>query len=173
MEEKTGGLGDIGKIAGKIVSSEKFMEFVKDSNLGDLVNVALQTPMVREGLMEKITELTNDIREHFDVREWKWWADRDQNKVIVHLFIDAEETRKDFVTHFHKFLHDLREKFGSGFDSFMVFYKVKGIEAHIRRDKVEIELVTERVADLEAVILKLATAQDTYQPEGMGEKEDG
>ncbi len=170
MEEKGGIFGGLGKMAGKIIESDKFMEFVKGSNLGDLVNVALQTPMIREGLMEKITELTKDIREHFDVRDWKWWADRDKNKVIVHLYIDTEEQRKDFVTHFHKFLQDLREKFGTGFDSFMVFYKVKGIEAHIRKDKVEIELVTERVADLEAVISELATAQDTYQePEGKEE----
>lgn len=167
MEEEGGFFGNIGKIAGKMMESDKFLEFVKESNLGDLINVALQTPMVREGLMEKITELAGEIREHYEVKDWKQWTDRDQNKVIIQLFIDTEEMREDFVAHFKNFLHDLRAKFGSGFDAFMSFYKVKDIAAHIKEDKVEIVLVTERVADLEAVILELTTAQDKYE----GDKE--
>jgi hypothetical protein len=172
MEEKGGFFGGLGKMAGKIVGSDKFLEFVKDSNLGDLINVALQTPMVREGLMEKLTELTTDIKERYDVREWKWWTEREQNKVIVQLYIDGEDKKKDFVAHFKKFMEDLKGKFGSGFDAFMVFYKVGSIGAHIRDDGVEIELVTERVDDLQATILELATAKDTYQEEGEGEMKD-
>lgn len=172
MEEKKGFFGGLEKIAGKIVGSEKFLEFVKESNLGDLVNVALQTPMVREGLIEKLTAIKTDITERYNIRDWKWRAERENNKVIVQLYIDEEDMRKDFITHFKKFMQDLKGKFGSGFDAFMVFYKVGSIAAHIRDDKVEIELVTERVADLEAAILELVTAKDTYQEEGEDEQKN-
>jgi len=165
-----GRMEGFGKIAGKVLTSPKFLEFVSKANLGDLVNQALQMPGLKEKLLGTVTEMSKDLRERYEIKKWDWHADRENNALIVELGIDTTEMRKDFVEHFYNFLGDLRAKFGGGFDTFVKLYKINSITCHEDDDKVKIVVSTPRVPDLEAVILEIGTADVTYEG---GEKDEG
>lgn len=159
------GMEGFGKIAGKVLTSPKFLEFISNANLGDLVNQALQMPGLKEKLLGTVTEMSRDLKERYEIKEWDWHADRENNALIIELGVDTTEMRKDFVGHFHNFLGDLRAKFGGGFDTFVKLYKINSIVCHEDGDKVKIVVSTPRVADLEAVILEIGTADVTFEGE--------
>ena len=151
------------EMAGKVLTSPKFMEFISEANLGDLVGEALRMPGMKEKLLGTLTEMGSDLKERYGIKKWRWLADRENSEFVVELNIDTKEMRKDFNEHFHRFLQDLRAKFGGGFDAFMVLYKINKITCIEAGDKVKIAISTPRVADLEGVVLEFATADTVFE----------
>jgi len=169
-EEETGALG---KIAGMILTSPKFFEFIEKANIGDLVKDVLRIPGMREKLLERFKQMGRDLRERYKIEKWDWHADKENGEFTIELDIDTAEMRKDFSEHFHTFLQTLRAKFGGGFDMFLKIYKIKGIGCHEEGERVKIVVSTPRVADLEAVILAIGTADGTTFKGGGGRNEEG
>lgn len=152
-----------GKMAGKILTSPKFLQFIADAQLGDLVSEALAIPAIREKLVGSLTELGADLREKYDIESWRWERDRELDTLTAIVNINTTEQRKDFITHFHTFLEDLRKKFGGGFDSFIKIYKVKSISAREVGETVAIVIESPRAADLEGAVLNITTANVDFK----------
>jgi len=150
------------EMAGAALKSPKFLDYLGDANLGDLVNSALHSPFGAQ-MVEALTQMGEDLKERYEITGWKWRADRENNKFVIELEIDTAEMRKDFVTHFGTFMSDLQAKFGGGFDMFINLYKIEGYSCREEDDKVEIVFSTSRVADLEAVILELSSADVKFE----------
>lgn len=156
------------EMAGEALTSPVFLEYVKDANLGDLVNAALHSPFGAQ-MIKNLTEMGEDLKERYEITGWKWHADRENNTFVIELNIDTPEMRKDFVTHFDTFMSDLQAKFGGGFDMFIKLYKIEGYSCREEGDKVEVVFSTTRVADLEAVILEIGAADIKFK----GDDENG
>jgi hypothetical protein len=156
-------MGWLGKMAGKVLTSPKFLEYISGVELFDLVAEALQIPGMRDKIVNTLSDMSSDIRDRYEVRKWNWHADTQENALIVELFIDRVDMRKDFNTRFMELLRSTREKFGGGWDWFVKLYKISKISCHDVDDCVRITIVTPRVRDLEKVILEILTADVKYE----------
>lgn len=169
MDKKPGGIvGLVVDNIGKIVTSEKFLEYVSEADLSELVATAMQSPYAA-GILEKIKMMGRELKVRYNVTSWRYNVDRANNKFIAELDIATHELRQDFATNFHNFIKALREKSGIGFDLFAQFYKIEKIRCVEVGEKVLIEILTPRVNDLEKCILEFSTADVKYEG---GEEEE-
>lgn len=150
------------EMAGEALTSPKFLEYIEGANLGDLVNSALHSPFGAQ-MVESLTRMAEDLKERYEITGWKWHADRENNRFVIELEINTKEMRTDFVTHFGTFMSDLQAKFGGGFDMFIQLYRIEKYSCVEVDNKVEIVFSTSRVADLEAVILEISSADVNFE----------
>jgi hypothetical protein len=155
-------MGWLGKMAGKALTSPKFLEYIGEMELSDLVTEALQIPGLKDKIVDTLMDMSRDIRERYEVTKWDWRADTKQNALIVELFIDSSDMRKDFNTRFLELLTSTRKKFGGGWDWFIKLYKISKISCHDVDDRIRVTITTPRVRDLEKVILEILTADVKY-----------
>jgi hypothetical protein len=156
-------MGWWGKMAGKVLTSPKFLEYIGQMDLSDLVTEALQIPGLKDKIVDTLMDMSRDIRERYDVTKWEWQTDPQQNALLVELYIESPDMRKEFNTRFLELLTNTREKFGGGWDWFIKVYKISKIACHDVDDHIRITITTPRVRDLEKVILEILTADVKYR----------
>ena len=131
------------------LTSNKFAEYISTANLADLLKTALQVPGVKKKMTETLTQLGGDLKERYEIVDYSAYAD--ENKYVIVLNIESDEMRDDFVAHFQRFIKDLRQRFGFGFDTFIKSYQISSISCKNEDGHVKIEVHTPRSADIESV----------------------
>ncbi len=170
MSEQKKGMGILGTVFEKALGSDKLWDYVANAGMGDLLNEIFKTPGLKDKIMEPITEMAEDMKEAFDITKWEYVVDRDENMFYLNLYTETEKLRIDFKSRFKMFLEDLRQNYKGAFDAFIKLYKVSEIGCDVVDYGISMRVVTERVDDLEKVLVELSTANMDF--EGGGGKKD-
>lgn len=163
-------MGAIGAIFEKALGSDKLWDYVSNAGLGDLLGEIFKVPGLKDKIMGEITEMAEDMKEAFDITKWEYVVDRDKNVFYLNLYTESEKSRIDFKTRFKAFIEDLHHKYKSAFACFIKMYKVSEIGCDVVDYGISIRMVTERIDDLEKIVVELSTANMDF--EGGGGKKD-
>lgn len=163
MDEKEGGI--MGKMLAKALQSDKLLDFVSGMGVGDLIGEIFKIPAMKEKIMGELSQLSEEMREHFEIKKWEYVVDRTNDVFCLNLYIEEEELRKKFKAKFKGFLEDLQQKFGGAFDSFIALYKIREIGCVVVDSGISIRVTTPKLDDLEKIILELSTAEIEYEEE--------
>ena len=161
MEIKDGGI--MGKMFAKALQSDKLLEFVSDMGVGDMIGEIFKIPALKEKIMGELTQLSEEMRGHFEIKKWEYVVDRRSNVFCLNLYIEEEGLRRKFKAKFKGFLEDLQLKFGGAFDSFIALYQIQEISCIVIESGVSIRVATPKVDDLEKILLELSTAGVEYE----------
>jgi len=155
----------MGMMLAKALQSDKLLEFVSDMGVGDLIGEIFKIPGMREKIMGELTRLSEEMREHFEIRKWEYVVDRRNDVFYLNLYIEDEELRQQFKAKFKGFLEDLQRKFGGAFNTFIGLYQIREIGCDVVESGISIRLSTPKVEDLEKIVLELSTADIKYEGE--------
>jgi len=163
MVKNDGGI--MGKMLAKALQSDKLLEFVSDMGVGDLLGEIFKVPGLKEKIMGELTHLSEEMREHFEIKKWEYVVDRRDNVFYLNLYIEEEELSRKFKAKFKGFLGDLQRRFGGAFDTFIALYQIREIGCVVVDSGISIRVTTPKVEDLEKIVLELSTADIKYEGE--------
>lgn len=163
MDKKDGGI--MGKMLGKALQSDKLLDFVSDMGVGDLIGEIFKIPAMKEKIMGELTQLSEEMREHFEIKKWEYVVDRRNDVFYLNLYIEKEELRKKFKLKFKGFLEDLQAKFGGAFDSFVGLYQIQEVGCDVVDYGISVRVSTPKLDDLEKILLTVSTGNVEYEGE--------
>lgn len=153
----------MGKMLAKALQSDKLLDFVSEMGVGDLIGEIFKIPAMKEKIMGELSQLSEEMREHFEIKKWEYVVDRRNNVFCLNLYIEEGELRRKFKVKFKGFLEDLQRKFGGAFDSFIALYQIQEIGCIVVDYGISIRVSTPKLDDLEKILLELSTANVEFE----------